>query len=355
MSRTRYPFLDLIRVTACFLVIILHVAAINFPQFSETWLVTVCWDGVSRMCVPLFFMITGFLLLDRPVSSLGKFYLKRYARILIPFAAVCAFYYFTPEYEEFDFFNYLIQISIVKFADYHLWYVYALIPVYLALPFFAKIFTGGHASKFITAYMIIWAALCVFANTAVRYLMPQLSDNFLIFITNLYYFYIIMGYMVFAYMGYMLCGVLIKRTCAAYGRKILICTWLLFIASSAAIIYATWSYSHALGKPNELFFENLTPFVACQTVSFFMLCTYARAECAWMRSLADKTYWIYLLHLLWLRVLLALLPLPADSSLTLAIPAIATLIFIMAWLTAIPLRALELWLLRLCRIGINGM
>lgn len=348
MKTHHYPFLDLIRVVACFLVIVLHVAAINFPVFSDTWMINVFWDGISRMCVPLFFMISGFLFLDKQIDCLWSFYFKRYIRILIPFFVICLFYFFTPEYSDYSFIKYLIHISIINFADYHLWYIYALIPTYLTLPFFMKIFSKKSHIKYVKAYLIIWSMVCIVGNTLLCYLMPEIRRDFVIFTTNLYYFYVLMGYLIFGFMGYLLCGMLIKKTYANYGGKFFLVNLLIFILANTAIVYFTWSHSHATGQPNELFFENLTPFVVCQSVSFFILCTYAQRERKGLRSLADKTFWIYLLHLLWLRFLLSLLPLPTDESLAIAIPAFSMLVFVMAWLTSIPLRSLEVWLLRAC-------
>lgn len=343
MDNYHYPFLDWLRIIACFLVIVLHVAAIQFPTFSDIWFITMSWDSVSRMCVPLFFMISGFLLLDKQIESIARFYIKRFLRIFIPFFIICIIYFFTPDYRTYSITQYLIKI-ITEYPDYHLWYIYVLVPLYLAWPFFVKIFNGTEGSKYAWLYILIWFNIFIVGITVVRYFYPEVrnNDNYIIFHLNFSFFY--------SYIGYALCGILIKWHCAKFSKSFYTGNLLIYLMANLAIIYHTWHYSRLMGKPEQLFFENFTPFVFCQAVSFFILCTSIKRESAWLRSLADKTFWIYLLHLLWLRLFLGLWPLPNNCSGIVAIPAMATAVFIMAWLTSIPLRTLELRLLRfLCQ------
>ena len=96
----RIVFLDYIRVFACFLVILVH-ASENFygapgstdmagPQSflaNETdrlWVSV--YDGFSRMAVPLFMIVSAFLLAPmKEEQSMWQFYRQRCLRILPPF------------------------------------------------------------------------------------------------------------------------------------------------------------------------------------------------------------------------------------------------------------------------------
>jgi surface polysaccharide O-acyltransferase-like enzyme len=81
---------DLIRVVAIYLVVTIHVPGqlTNvWGQISKgQWLIADIYGGIARISVPLFFMISGFLLLPHS-ESLRDFYSKRMTKILIPFVA----------------------------------------------------------------------------------------------------------------------------------------------------------------------------------------------------------------------------------------------------------------------------
>ena len=81
-------WVDLLRVIACFMVIISHSCDPFVAQFDNdraSFLTGVFTGSFVRPCVPLFTMMTGVLLL--PVNvSLKEFYQKRITRILIPLA-----------------------------------------------------------------------------------------------------------------------------------------------------------------------------------------------------------------------------------------------------------------------------
>lgn len=57
--------IDAARIGACFMVVVLHVAAVEFHDFDERWWASNFYDSFTRTCVPLFLMITGVLLLGR--------------------------------------------------------------------------------------------------------------------------------------------------------------------------------------------------------------------------------------------------------------------------------------------------
>lgn len=351
--RLYYPFLDILRVVACFLVILLHVSAMRFDQFEPGWLIAVSYNGLSRMCVPLFFLISGFLLLDSDISSLGKFYGKRYARILLPFAFVCLLYYFTPLYAGFTPAQYLWHICNF-FVDYHLWYVYVSVGIYFALPFFIKVIHGEDGLKFALVYVCVWFLGCILFTTisryfalgknflaAVNYIFPNGGMEWMVFDRYPNAFFNFNFKFFYGFTGYLICGWLVKKILEACGFKTCLFCAFLFVAATGCIIYFSWSHSQAMGKPNELFFENLTPFVFLQAMSFFILCARLKATPPWLCQLADLSFWIYLLHLFWLRLIHGVFPLQSGLSLIWSIPAMSCAVFAGSYFCAIPLRKLE--------------
>ena len=93
----RYFGIDLIRVLACFLVIQIHPGKLYYID-SEGGLIKSeknIWPGIfnslATVCVPLFVMISGYLLLPMK-SDYSTFLKKRFTRILFPYVAFNIFY-----------------------------------------------------------------------------------------------------------------------------------------------------------------------------------------------------------------------------------------------------------------------
>ena len=107
----RIVFVDYIRAIACFLVMLVH-ASENFYAADSSGLagnvsrlaneanrfwVAFYDGGVSRTCVPLFMVVSAFLLVPlKPGVTMGQFYHRRFLRILPPFLFFALLYCFLP-------------------------------------------------------------------------------------------------------------------------------------------------------------------------------------------------------------------------------------------------------------------
>ena len=150
----RIVFLDFVRVFACFLVMLVH-AAENFygapgstdmagPQSlllneSDRLWVSV-YDGFSRMSVPLFMIVSAFLLAPmKEGQSAVEFYRRRAMRILPPFLLFMVLYSTLPllwgqidsETSAYDLSRLLLNFPTLAG---HLWFMYPLIGLYLFIP-----------------------------------------------------------------------------------------------------------------------------------------------------------------------------------------------------------------------------
>ena len=107
----RIVFVDYIRVIACFLVMLVHSSE-NFygadssglagnvsmlaNEANRFW-VAFYDGGVARTCVPLFMVVSAFLLVPLPAGmTLTGFYRRRFSRILPPMIAFMLLYTFLP-------------------------------------------------------------------------------------------------------------------------------------------------------------------------------------------------------------------------------------------------------------------
>lgn len=154
--------IDLLRVIACVLVILTHscecyyisnlYAGGSFENLDvATWQSEALWavlfDSLSHCCVPIFVMISGFLLLPmRTGMSMGEFYRKRASRVLIPLAIWTVVYSFYCTFKmgvgletTGDYFMSIISGIGFFFINFpgpigHLWYVYMILGLYLIIP-----------------------------------------------------------------------------------------------------------------------------------------------------------------------------------------------------------------------------
>ena len=150
----RIVFLDYVRVFACFLVMVVH-ASENFygaagatdmvgPQSylgseaDRLWVAV--YDGFSRMAVPLFMIVSAFLLAPmKKEQTMWQFYRQRALRILPPFFIFMILYSTLPmlwgQINGETSFNDMSRI-LLNFPSLagHLWFMYPLISLYLFIP-----------------------------------------------------------------------------------------------------------------------------------------------------------------------------------------------------------------------------
>lgn len=135
--------IELIRTISFILVIVIHVTnyfcrafgKINMGEYGFALIL----DTFARVSVPCFFMISGAMLLGRTESAAKNW--NRLIRFLPPLLFWSVVYYlFNIYYMGSDF--ELSEILAVP-AEPHLWYLYAMIPIYLVLPFFQAMFRSS--------------------------------------------------------------------------------------------------------------------------------------------------------------------------------------------------------------------
>lgn len=86
MTKENIAWVDILRITACFLVIISHSCDFFVSKFDADYTEFLCgvsWGSLVRSCVPLFVMISGVLLLPVKTDT-ATFYSRRMKRIVIP-------------------------------------------------------------------------------------------------------------------------------------------------------------------------------------------------------------------------------------------------------------------------------
>ena len=149
-----------LRIIAMYGILIIHVAAPLIYKFGDItfidWHIANIYDSYVRNCVPLFFMISGFLLLNK-TESLASFYKKRILKVGIPLIVWSIIYLiWTQLIINSSTLPVTLFISILISPDsYHLWFLYALIGVYLVVPVL-RIFIINADITMKWYFIIIW-------------------------------------------------------------------------------------------------------------------------------------------------------------------------------------------------------
>ena len=84
----RIVYVDILRILSIVAVIILHYTAEVLTStndfHSSSWWISNGFNSISRFAVPVFFMISGAMILRTKITSYREFYTKRVVPLLIP-------------------------------------------------------------------------------------------------------------------------------------------------------------------------------------------------------------------------------------------------------------------------------
>lgn len=134
--RGRIAWLDRLKVFAAFAVIVTHIASIPWQVLSPSssaWVVSSVYEVATRFCVPAFFFSTGAILLN-PNKRTTSASLRRCAIRTIILALIVSAFYVLLElmFDGWQGWRYFIFRAVD--GPYFVWYLWALVGVYLLMP-----------------------------------------------------------------------------------------------------------------------------------------------------------------------------------------------------------------------------
>lgn len=277
--------MDVARAAACAMVVLLHIASTYFYSFGPLWIPSNIYDSLTRGSVPIFFMLSGALLLwkDEPILP---FYRKRVLRIVPPLVVWTIVYVYLFADTSIPLIQQIGHYLIKPYG--HLWYFYAALGLYASAPFLGRILRTSTENEIRVFFTLWFLVACVLHQ--IRTLYANAWDPPTVFGAQLFS----------GYIGYFLLGAYIQRRgpmISVRGR------WgcvLAFLVSSAATAYVTYLYSVKVGGPNETFFFYLTPLVATASLAAFAFFTsitsLPKRMITLVRGISDSSLGIYCLH-----------------------------------------------------------
>lgn len=333
-AQTRNLWIDGVRVFAVLSVVLLHTAAPHVKRFDTPgWAVANFYDGLMQSCVPLFLMISGYLLLERD-ESLREVLVKRVLRIAIPLAfwSLVFLFWRSAYLENLNFSFYSLYSLALSPVYYHLWYLYALTGLYLLLPLLRLLFRNAGRT-----HMALYVSMWVIANSLIPLFekMTGIHSRIDLGTTT-------------GLAGYLFIGALLGRM-TMDARRIARGA-LAFVSGAAITVLGTAWLSERAGAFDGTLYSNFSPGVILMSAGTFLLLRHfflkAPPAGAAMRSLAAASFGVYLIHPLYLELITPLIEASLSGSganqLALAIPLTATGTFFLSYLTVRILAAVPL-------------
>lgn len=164
MTRSHNYSFDILRILACFLVIVNHTNSSVFMSMEPclTWYLSVAYFYLSKIAVPIFIMISGALLLkkDYTFKELGMKIIKTIG-LLVVFSA---YHQVIVNKEPMDYISLIKEPVIVS-----LWYLYLLVQMYLFLPIIKWIYDYLKTRKgLMILFLGIWMVYCCILPLVLR-------------------------------------------------------------------------------------------------------------------------------------------------------------------------------------------
>lgn len=355
MMKQRIAFVDYIRVVACLMVMLVH-ASENFYGADSSGLAgnmsmlaneqnrfwVAFWDGgVSRTAVPLFIIVSAFLLVPlKPGQTMAQFYRRRFLRILPPMVCFLLIYTFLPlawggmTWEQSMADLRRLPFNFPSMAG-HLWFMYPLISLYLIMPVVSPWLERASAKE-------ERVFLGIFAFTTLipwlrRFVTPELWGE--CFWNEYSAFWYCQGYL-----GYLVLAHYIRTHLTWTRRQRLLWGTVCAVGGTAFTWWSFWMK----GVPGQLIetpmlewsWEFCTPNVLVTTFGLFVLfgCIERPKAPTIVTSLAKLSFGMYLMHLLYLAPIASWV-IGGDAAnpslpVGVAIPVIALLTFVCCAATA---------------------
>lgn len=348
--KQRIVFLDFVRVFACFLVILVHAsenyygaAAPGEMAGPQSWLANEAdrlwvsvYDGFSRMSVPLFIIVSAYLLVPMKENvSLWDFYRRRFTRILPPMIIFMVLYSTLPLlWGQIDSNTALtdfcrIPLNFPSLAG-HLWFMYPLISIYLFTPMISpwlRKATAREEQFFIGLFAV---------STCIPFLCRWFGEVWGQCFWNEYH----MLWYFSGYLGYVVTAHYIRTHLTwTKARRVAIGLPMLVAGALATILsfYVQAVPENLIDTPTlEIGWSFCTLNVYVLTIGAFLLfsCIDLKTTPAPVADLSRLSFAIYLMHIFWLGVWVGIFKFDMALPTVLAIPAIALCTFLSCWLTA---------------------
>lgn len=212
----RIFYLDFIRVIAILLVIFIHVSAIDTVQNIGTgqWQITKILNYFAHISVPVFFMISGSLLLNsKKTTSLSYTWKQRIPRVVIPFVmwSVISPIVVGVYAHSLSLHNVINSVKTILYQPTSptLWFMYPLIGIYILSPVI-KTFVQNATTEMLVYVTGVWLVTCSLLPS-IAVMLPKSLEHVLD-LSPVANFLLIGGFTGYFILGYLLTKLRVENT-----------------------------------------------------------------------------------------------------------------------------------------------
>lgn len=277
---------------ACVMVVCIHVSnyycrGYGLGEVSHiSYVISVVWNSASRIAVPIFFMISGSLLLEETIQLKKSF--RRVGHTFLALMLWSGIYYI---------WNYLYRGSLYNLSlvleeptKKHLWFLYAIIGIYIVLPFLQSM-VKGMSKQLMGCFVIMWFGFLTIAyilsalGADIAYPVPLLGNS--------------------CYLGYFILGYIIKKQI----KSVPLCTRTCCVGTILSLFFVvvlTCICTWLEGTHVDKLFENRNILIAVSAALVFCAMlkndSYSNRVKKNLRFLSHHSFTIYLCHAIFLDV-----------------------------------------------------
>lgn len=295
--RKRNIAIDVIRIVAVLAVVMIHVS-VSFVDENEvgsiSFLIGNIFDGISRLGVPLFVMVSGVLMLDEKKQiTTQNIMFKNTKNILILIIIWAVLYSFADKIispllkgGNIDFKEFLRAIIL---GHYHMWYLYMIVGLYLATPFIRGFVTVKN--KNIILVFIGISLLIQYVPQALKMIPCMMNvSRLLIKFINKFYLNFFTGYITYYLTGWYIVHIGIKKK---NTRSVMYIMGILCIVAIIVNVAYTGNYDIAYSN------YNLLVFIYSVSVFLFLYTVYSKRANLNQKAMvlfSKLTFGVYIIH-----------------------------------------------------------
>ncbi len=284
MKENRKCWIDICKITAMFLVIILHTVCNGIKDNQKDISLLIYYFGT--FAIPLFFMVNGYLQLNKVKNY--KYVVKKILNIFF----VCfiwnipiAIFKLVINGEHLNIVGNVFLNYIQKGYFWQFWFLGALILIYIFLPLFQKLFNRTDKYKFFTILLVIVSSLIdlfnivnnnFFENDIIKNIIPQI-------------------FRIWTWLTYFFIGGLIRKSDPLKkldNKKLIIITFILLLIT---ILYA---YAFSNNLYSSLFAENLYDSFIVIATTFLIFNCFSRIQVSYklITNIGKLNMGVYIIH-----------------------------------------------------------
>ena len=295
-SNRNYSF-DILRIFACFMVIVNHTNSWVFMTYfpSASGHLSLSLFFISKTAVPIFFMISGALLLGKR-DTYRIAYGKRAFRIFLDILvfSIISFCITNHGFNGFSFDTIRSMINNPIITPY--WYLYSYLGIMLMLPFLQKMVQALNKRDYIILLSLLFISRPFLSFLSYLGLLPAISDFFSRNLFSGEIFYFLLGYF-------------IMNNIPDWSQKkklncrIMIACLILFLAGILFCWYRTGLEFYQNGKFTlrldhiynlPIFIPSLSLFIL--TILLFQNVQFHAISSKFIRTVSQATFGVYLTH-----------------------------------------------------------